>query len=76
MRTVFIIKASLPDKITPVGIIEEYIAEKEIPEGWLLCDGRELSSKDYSELFDVLGYIYGAGDRTNTFNLPNLTGSV
>lgn len=41
------------------------------PEGWLLCDGSEVSRTDYSELFHVIGESYGAGDGETTFTLPN-----
>lgn len=43
-----------------------------IPEGWLLCDGRELKVSAYFNLFSVIGYTYGGeGD---TFYLPDLRG--
>ena len=42
-----------------------------IPDNWLLCDGRAISRVDYSELFAAIGTSYGAGNGTNTFNLPN-----
>jgi microcystin-dependent protein len=42
-----------------------------IPSGWLLCDGLEYSRTTYSELYAVIGTAYGAGDGTNTFNVPN-----
>jgi microcystin-dependent protein len=42
--------------------------------GWLLCDGRALSTEEYRILFAVLGYRFGgSGD---TFNLPNPQGRV
>ena len=44
----------------------------EPPEGWLICDGRELSRLDYSELFNVIGTIWGVGDGLTTFNIPDL----
>lgn len=43
-----------------------------IPEGYLLCDGREISRATYSELFDIIGTTYGEGDGDTTFNLPNM----
>lgn len=42
------------------------------PEGFLLCNGQEVSRITYSKLYAVLGDIYGRGDGTTTFNLPNL----
>ena len=43
-----------------------------IPEGWLLCDGSAISRTDYAKLFSAIGTIYGAGDGSTTFTLPNL----
>lgn len=42
-----------------------------IPDGWLLCDGSLISRSEYSELFAVIGELYGAGDGETTFALPN-----
>lgn len=47
-----------------------------IPEGYLECDGSAVSRTEYSDLFDVIGTIYGSGDGSTTFNLPNLSGKV
>lgn len=41
------------------------------PEGFLLCDGSEVSRVTYAKLFGVIGEIYGKGDGSTTFNLPN-----
>ena len=45
-----------------------------IPDGWLICDGRAVSRIDTARLFAVIGTIYGAGNGTTTFNLPDLRG--
>lgn len=42
------------------------------PEGFLLCNGQEVSRFTYAKLYGVLGDTYGAGDGSTTFNLPNL----
>ena len=44
-----------------------------LPDGYLLCDGSQVSRTTYEKLFDVIGTTYGAGDGSTTFNLPNLT---
>ena len=44
------------------------------PEGWLLCDGAAISRTRYENLFNAIGEIYGAGDSSTTFNLPDLRG--
>lgn len=43
------------------------------PDGFLLCDGSALSRSTYSDLFTAIGTLYGAGDGSTTFNLPDLT---
>ena len=47
-----------------------------IPAGWLLCDGSAVSRTDYAKLFSAIGTIYGAGDGSTTFALPNLIDRV
>lgn len=46
------------------------------PSGFLMCDGSAVSRSTYSDLFDVIGTTYGAGDGSTTFDLPNLSGRV
>lgn len=41
-----------------------------IPEGWLLCNGDEISRTRYKKLYNVIGTLYGTGDGVSTFNLP------
>ena len=54
------------------GIIQVY-AGSSLPTGWLLCDGSAVSRTTYANLFSAIGTIYGAGNGSTTFNLPNLT---
>lgn len=44
--------------------------------GFLYCDGRAISRKDYADLFNEIGIQFGPGDGTNTFNIPNMARSV
>lgn len=37
----------------------------------LLCDGTAVSRTTYADLFAVIGTIYGTGDGSTTFNLPD-----
>lgn len=37
--------------------------------GFLICNGKELTTHDYPELFEKIGYFYGGSG--NKFNLPN-----
>ncbi|MGB1481391.1 MAG: phage tail protein [Flavobacteriales bacterium] len=66
----------------PLGTILP-IATESVPEGWMLCDGREISIEEYQGLYDLIGTIYGAGDSAfwaqvffpaTTFNIPDLRG--
>ena len=45
-------------------------------EGFLICDGSAVSRITYAVLFSVIGVIYGIGNGTTTFNLPNFMGRV
>jgi microcystin-dependent protein len=46
------------------------------PAGWLLCHGQAVPRLTYPALFTAIGVTYGAGDGSNTFNLPDLRGRV
>lgn len=54
----------------PIGSVIAYSGSNE-PSGWLICDGRAISRTSYSNLFNVIGTTYGAGDGSTTFNLPD-----
>lgn len=56
---------------SPIGEIKMYAGQTE-PEGWLFCKGQALSRSEYSNLFEVIGTVFGTGDGSTTFNLPNL----
>ena len=57
----------------PVGFMAMF-AGSSAPTSWLLCQGQAVSRSTYSALFAVIGTLYGGGDGTTTFNLPNLSG--
>ena len=44
------------------------------PADWLEADGGEVSRTSYATLFGRIGEMYGAGDGSTTFNLPNYRG--
>lgn len=48
-------------------------AGTDIPEGWLLCDGREVLQSQYPELFNVIKNTYGS-NTAYTFKLPDYRG--
>jgi microcystin-dependent protein len=58
---------------TPVGTIITYPVDS-IPSHCLECNGAMISRETYSELFAVIGTLYGTGDGSTTFNLPDLRG--
>lgn len=57
--------------VVPVGTIIAYAANQN-PEGYILCNGANVSRTTYADLFAVIGTTYGAGDGSTTFTLPNL----
>ena len=44
------------------------------PKGYLECDGSAVSRTTHARLFGELGVIYGNGDGSTTFNLPDYRG--
>lgn len=59
----------------PSGAIMDY-AGATAPAGWLWCAGQAVSRDTYADLFSALGTVWGAGDGSTTFNLPDLRGRV
>lgn len=44
--------------------------------GWVLCDGRELSKRDYAMLYSVIGDTFGTPEDTTLFMMPDFRGRV
>jgi microcystin-dependent protein len=59
----------------PAGVIHQY-AGSSAPNGYLLCDGSDVSRADYANLFDAIGTAFGVGDGSTTFGLPDFRGRV
>lgn len=59
----------------PPGAMMPY-AGATAPSGWLLCDGSAVSRVLFPALFTALsnGAIWGTGDGSTTFNVPNSSG--
>ena len=55
----------------PAGSIIPF-AGTNIPDGYLLCDGSAVSRTTYADLFAAIGTVYGSGDGSTTFNVPDL----
>lgn len=47
-----------------------------IPDGWLLCDGSEVSKTDYPYLYEAIRDLWGVPNSSSNFKLPNLVGRV
>ena len=46
------------------------------PANYLFCEGQAVDRTTYADLYAVIGDLYGAGDGSTTFNVPNLEDSV
>lgn len=57
------------DGVRP-GTVIEWRSEL-LPEGYIENDGSELSRTDYRRVFASIGTIYGAGNGSTTFRLPD-----
>lgn len=55
----------------PTGSVIPFAGETP-PEGFLLCNGQEVSRITYARLFNVIKEKFGAGDGVTTFQVPNL----
>lgn len=60
---------------TPAGVLAPFAGTIE-PAGWLLCYGQAVSRATYATLFAAISTVYGVGDGSTTFNLPDLRGRV
>ncbi len=61
----------------PVGTIISFAGGlNKIPEGWLLCDGKEYdgSEPEYKQLYNMIGTAWGNSGGT-AFNVPELRGT-
>jgi microcystin-dependent protein len=46
-------------------------AENVLPAGWLICGGQAVSRTTYALLYAKIGTLWGAGDGSTTFNVPD-----
>lgn len=61
------------DSLLPSGMIAPF-AQTTVPTGWLVCDGRAIDRAAHAKLFATIGVLYGEGDTTTTFNIPDYRG--
>ena len=57
----------------PTGTVINY-AGSTPPAGYLVCNGSLVSRVTYADLFTSIGTLYGAGNGTTTFAVPDLRG--
>lgn len=73
----YAVEAESAENGVPPGTIVAYGGETP-PPGWLLCDGRDLASTEYPQLFTAIRTSWGTGDgdseETTDFSLPDLRG--
>jgi microcystin-dependent protein len=70
----------MPGPLAPTGGVVDFAGPvAQIPTGWLLCDGSAYSRTTYATLYTALGgagSVWGQGDGSTTFNVPDLRGVV
>lgn len=57
----------------PAGSVLSF-ARSTAPSGFLKCDGSAISRTVYADLYSAIGTVFGVGDGSTTFNLPDLRG--
>ena len=67
---------NMADKMTPVGTILLWSSATLPSAKYLLCNGQAISRTTYASLFARIGVVFGSGNGSTTFNLPNLTDRV
>lgn len=65
--------ASLAVGGPPPGAVV-WFATSAPPSGYLECDGSAISRTAYADLFAVIGTVFGSGDGSTTFDVPDLRG--
>lgn len=67
------IDAMITARLSFIGTVQ-FFAMSAPPTGWLKCNGSAVSRTVYAALFSSIGTVYGVGNGTSTFNLPDLRG--
>ena len=61
--------------VVPAGMVMAFAGDiTKIPNGWMLCDGRQLDRSQYANLYNVIGVAWGTGNNSTTFNIPDMRG--
>ncbi|WP_417814781.1 phage tail protein [Thalassospira alkalitolerans] len=67
------------DQFAPIAVPTASVlpfAGSSAPQGYLLCDGMEVSVTDYANLFAKIGATFGEASEEGLFKLPDLRGRV
>lgn len=67
------LESSVAGAFIPTGSVIAFAAAT-APNGYLLCDGSQVSRTTYAALFALLGVTHGSGNGTTTFHLPDYRG--
>ena len=69
---------SAEDVSVPIGSVEMFAgATAPVSQGWLMCNGQEVSKETYAKLYAVIGDAYSTHDESaGKFRLPNFNGRV
>jgi microcystin-dependent protein len=59
--------------LVPISCVLPF-ARNSAPTGFLECDGSAVSRTTYSALFAIISTVFGTGDGSTTFNVPDLRG--
>lgn len=65
--------AAIGVQLSPPGQVGAF-ARSTAPTGWLKANGAAVSRTTYNALFAAIGTVFGVGDGSTTFNLPDLRG--
>jgi microcystin-dependent protein len=68
---------ALADAVEAKGLIVgevRHIAALSLPPGWVPCDGAAKSRTAFVKLFNAIGTLFGTGDGSTTFNVPDVQG--
>ena len=67
--------------VSPAGMVVPFAGPKaNIPDGWLLCDGKMYDREEYNDLFNAIGAAWGDRESTadepdpSKFKVPDLRG--
>ena len=65
--------AEVLNRSVPIGTVVMWAGNStNLPSDWLVCDGSAINRQTYSELYTIQRNVFGAGDGSTTFNIPDM----